>query len=115
MGATSEEAANDDLTVPLKCSASDVPVWLGETWHGNYNRQLEGERVTLHMSITRHIYRAMENYDPLDDEWINQQSQSDIVRQLLRRDGYIDKNKMDWAKEKDYLSTALETIEKIKS
>ena len=68
-----------------------------------------------HTSMTRHIYRAMENYDHLDDEWINQQSQSDIVRQLLRRDGYIDKNKMDWAKEKDYLSTALETIEKIKS
>ncbi|MDE0079578.1 MAG: phytanoyl-CoA dioxygenase family protein [Caldilineaceae bacterium] len=111
---TLEEAGNDDLTVPLECEAGDVPVWLGETWHGNYSRQLEGERVTLHMSMTRHIYRPMENYDYLSDEWIDKQSRPDVVRQLLRRDGYIDKNKMDWGKEADYISTVTETIERIK-
>ena len=111
---TPEEAGNDDLAVPLECGVGDVPVWLGECWHGNYRRQTAGDRVTLHMSMTRHIYRPMENYDHLDKDWISRQPQPDVVRQLLRRDGYIDKNKHDWLKEADYLETVFETISTIK-
>jgi hypothetical protein len=44
-------------------------LWDGSVWHGNYPRQIDGERVVLHMSYVRLGIMPTENYDHLDDAW----------------------------------------------
>ncbi len=56
--------------IPAECPSSSIVCWEGSTWHGNYPRQLDGERVVLHITFSRLALRTVENYDHLDEEWL---------------------------------------------
>jgi hypothetical protein len=45
-------------------------LWNGNVWHGNYPRQIDGERVVLHMTYTRLGFAPVEDYGGLDDTWL---------------------------------------------
>ena len=53
-----------------RTARASIVCWDGSTWHGNYPRQLDGERVVLHITFSRLALRTLENYDHLDEEWL---------------------------------------------
>jgi ectoine hydroxylase-related dioxygenase (phytanoyl-CoA dioxygenase family) len=54
---------------PIVAPKGSICLWDGSVWHGNYPRQLDGERVVLHMTYTRLGMQPVETYDHLDDAW----------------------------------------------
>ena len=54
---------------PIVAPKGSIALWDGSVWHGNYPRQLPGERVVLHMTYTRIGMHPIENYDHLGEEW----------------------------------------------
>ena len=65
-----EETKEQPGAIPTECPVSSIVCWEGSTWHGNYPRQLDGERVVLHITFSRLALRTVENYDHLDEEWL---------------------------------------------
>ncbi len=65
-----EEIKHQAGAIPTECPMSSITCWDGSTWHGNYPRQLDGERVVLHITFSRLALRTVENYDHLDEEWL---------------------------------------------
>jgi hypothetical protein len=57
--------------VPIIAPKGSICLWDGSVWHGNYPRQLPGERVVLHMTYTRIGLHPIENYDHLDEKWFS--------------------------------------------
>ena len=57
--------------IPVECPASSIVCWDGSTWHGNYPRQVDGDRVVLHITFSRLALRTVENYDHLDEKWLD--------------------------------------------
>lgn len=55
--------------IPLECPAGSLPVWSGETWHGSYPRREEGNRVAVHITMSRNFLRTVESYDHLPDSY----------------------------------------------
>jgi hypothetical protein len=55
--------------VPIIAPKGAICLWDGSVWHGNYPRQLPGERVVLHMTYTRIGMHPIESYDHLDERW----------------------------------------------
>jgi hypothetical protein len=54
---------------PIVAPKGAICLWNGSVWHGNYPRQLPGERVVLHMTYTRIGMAPIETYDHLDEAW----------------------------------------------
>lgn len=90
---TPEEAAAEEGAVPIECGKGSVAIWMGETWHGSYPRLIEGERVVLHMTFSRISLRPVENYEHLDEAWL--EGKPAELRQLLGRDDFLDKKNVD--------------------
>jgi hypothetical protein len=90
---TSEEAAKLQGLQPILCEAGAIACWLGETWHGNYPRVTPGERVVLHMTFSRISLRPVENYDHLDDAWL--EGKPAALTMLLGREGFLDMKNTD--------------------
>ncbi len=65
-----EEIEQQAGAIPTECPVSSITCWDGSTWHGNYPRQLDGERVVLHITFSRLALRTVENYDHLDEKWL---------------------------------------------
>jgi hypothetical protein len=55
--------------IPIVAPKGSICLWDGSVWHGNYPRQLPGERIVLHMTYTRLGMAPIETYDHLDDAW----------------------------------------------
>ena len=56
-------------------------------WHGNYPRQIEGERVVLHITFSRLACRTVENYDHLDEAWL--EGKPFALRVMLGREDFL--------------------------
>jgi hypothetical protein len=56
--------------LPLQASRGSIWVWTGSLWHGNYPRQLPGERVALHITFNRLGIQPIEDYRHLDATWL---------------------------------------------
>ncbi len=65
-----EEIELETGAIPTTCPPSSLACWDGSVWHGNYERQLDGERVVLHITFGRLALRTVENYDHLDETWL---------------------------------------------
>lgn len=65
-----EEVKAAEGAVPMTCPVSSIACWDGSTWHGNYPRELDGDRVVLHITFSRLALRTVENYDHLDEGWL---------------------------------------------
>ncbi|MFP6795725.1 MAG: hypothetical protein VB933_01490 [Pseudomonadales bacterium] len=61
-----------------------MDIWDGRTWHGNWPRRTEGERVVLHISYTRLMARQMETYDDATGDRLVEEYGDDMA-QLLGR------------------------------
>jgi hypothetical protein len=55
---------------PIVAPKGSLALWNGNVWHGNYPRQIDGERVVLHMTYTRVGFAPVEDYRHLDDDWL---------------------------------------------
>jgi hypothetical protein len=56
--------------VPIVAPKGSLCLWDGSVWHGNYPRELPGERVVLHMTYGRIGLETVEDYRHLDDAWL---------------------------------------------
>ena len=65
-----EEVEQEAGAIPTETPASSIACWDGSVWHGNYPRELDGERVVLHITFSRLAMRPVENYDHLDAKWL---------------------------------------------
>ncbi len=65
-----EEIEQQSGAIPTECPASSIVCWDGSTFHANYPRQLDGERVVLHITFSRLALRTVENYAHLDEKWL---------------------------------------------
>lgn len=67
---TKEETSAEQGAEAIECAANSLACWDGSVWHGNWPRELEGERVVLHITFGRIALRTVENYDHLDNSWL---------------------------------------------
>jgi hypothetical protein len=65
-----DEIEQQSGAIPTECPVSSITCWDGSTWHGNYPRELDGDRVVLHITFSRLALRTVENYDHLDEKWL---------------------------------------------
>ena len=65
-----DEVKEERGAIPLECPPNSLTCWDGSVWHGNYPRQIEGQRVVLHITFSRLAMRTVENYDHLDEAWL---------------------------------------------
>ena len=80
---TPEEEVAEEDAVPLIAPKHSVGLWDSRLWHGNYARTLPGDRVVLHATYCRHIYRQLEDYSNLGQDFVNQYGP--VMEQLLGR------------------------------
>jgi hypothetical protein len=73
--------------VPIVAPKGSICLWDGSVWHGNYPRQLPGERVVLHMTYTRIGMHPIESYDHLDETWF--EGKDPELPRLLGRDIFL--------------------------
>lgn len=82
-----EEIANLPGAIPAECCRGSIVAWDGSIWHSNYPRTEEGERVVLHITFSRLLCRTVENYDHLDDAWL--EGKPEELRILLGREDFL--------------------------
>jgi len=59
-----------DGAIPIEAPKGSIVLWDGSVWHGNYPRQIDGERVVLHLTYTRVGMTPVEDYRHLDEAWL---------------------------------------------
>ena len=82
-----EEIKQEPGAAPVECPASSIVCWGGSIWHGNYPRTTDGERVVLHITFGRLALRTVENYDHLDDAWL--EGKPAALRVMLGREDFL--------------------------
>lgn len=82
-----DEREKEEGAVATICPANSLAVWDGSIWHSNYPRSIAGERVVLHITFGRLALRTVENYDHLDEAWL--EGKPDALRTLLGRDDFL--------------------------
>lgn len=82
-----EERAVQEGAIPLECGPSSLCCWNGSIWHGNYPREIDGERVVLHITFSRLALRTVENYDHLDEDWLKDKPHQ--LRVMLGREDFL--------------------------
>ena len=65
-----DEVAAHEGAISVDCAPGSVVFWDGSVWHGNWPRNIEGERVVLHITFARMSLRQIENYRSLDEAWL---------------------------------------------
>lgn len=80
---TPDEERSEEGAVPLPAPRYSVGMWDSRLWHGNYGRTLSGERVVLHATYCRHIYRQLEDYSHLGQDFVDRHGP--VMEQLLGR------------------------------
>jgi hypothetical protein len=78
---------------PIVAPKGSLALWNGNVWHGNYPRQIDGERVVLHMTYTRLGFAAVEDYRHLDDAWLA--GKPPELATLLGRDHFLGKTTIE--------------------
>lgn len=75
---------------PIVAPKGSLALWNGNVWHGNYPRQIEGERVVLHLTYTRVGFAPVEDYRHLGDDWL--QGKPPELATLLGRENFLGKS-----------------------
>ena len=81
------ETKEEPGAIATECDPGDCVVWDGSTWHSNYPRTAEGQRVVLHITYSRLALRPVECYDFLDEEWLRGKPYA--LRVLLGREDFL--------------------------
>ncbi|CAN5447950.1 hypothetical protein BH11PSE5_BH11PSE5_26550 [soil metagenome] len=105
---TNAERDSKEGMIPIEAEPNSLACWDGSVWHGNYSRELEGERVVLHITFGRLALRPVENYDYLGEDWLADKPEA--LRIMLGREDFLGKSSasgfnfsltprtFDWAK-----------------
>ena len=75
---------------PIVAPKGSLVLWNGNVWHGNYPRQIDGERVVLHLTYTRVGFAPVEDYRHLGDDWLA--GKPPELATLLGRDHFLGKS-----------------------
>ena len=67
--------------------SNSLVCWDGSMWHSNHPRELDGERVVLHITFSRLAPRNVENYDHLDAAWL--EGKPFELRVMLGREDFL--------------------------
>ena len=94
---------------PIIAPKGSICLWDGSVWHGNYPRQIPGERVVLHMTYTRIGMQPIENYDHLDDSWFA--GKDPALPSLLGRDIFLGRRADGW--KEDNRTLLMRTYDKV--
>ncbi|WP_337186316.1 phytanoyl-CoA dioxygenase family protein [Phenylobacterium sp.] len=78
-----EECRIQEGLVPIVAPKGSLCLWDGSVWHGNYPREIPGQRVVMHMTYTRVGFAPVEDYSHLDDAWVANQPEG--IADLLGR------------------------------
>lgn len=81
------EIRDEPGAIPTVADANSLVCWDGSIWHGNYPRTLTGERVVLHITFSRLALRPVENYDHLDESWL--EDRPDKLAVMLGREDFL--------------------------
>ena len=81
------ECREEPGAIATECDPGTCVVWDGATWHSNYPRATEGQRVVLHITYSRLALRPVECYDFLDEEWLADKPYE--LRVLLGREDFL--------------------------
>ena len=83
-----EQETKEELgAIATECAPGDCVVWDGSTWHSNYPRGADGQRVVLHVTYSRLALRPVECYDFLDEDWLAARPYE--MRVLLGREDFL--------------------------
>jgi len=77
----------------IEAPKGSLVLWNGNVWHGNYPRQIDGERVVLHITYTRVGFAPVEDYRHLDEAWLA--SQPPEMATLLGRENFLGKTTLE--------------------
>ncbi len=84
---SAKELKAETGAIPIECAAGSIVIWNAAVWHGNYPREIEGDRVVLHMTYTRLSFRPVEDYGQLGDDWLA--GKPAALATLLGRDDFL--------------------------
>ena len=105
-----DEVAEDSGAIAMECPAGSVVFWDGRIWHGNFARNIDGQRVVLHATYYRLLMRPGEDYSDVADELID--TYGAPMSQLLGREDFLYKENFDYVN--DY-ATFVRTLNNAKS
>jgi ectoine hydroxylase-related dioxygenase (phytanoyl-CoA dioxygenase family) len=80
---TPEEEANEEGAIPIVAPKYSVGMWDPRLWHANYGRTIPGERVVMHATYCRHMYRQLEDFSYLGQDFVDQHGP--VMESLLGR------------------------------
>ncbi len=86
---TPEEVAEEPGAIGTECPAGSITFWNGSMWHGSWPRNIEGERVVLHITYSRLALRPVECYDFLGEDWLEGKPYE--MRVILGREDFLNK------------------------
>ena len=105
-----DEVAEDSGAIPMECPAGSVVFWDGRIWHGNFARNIDGQRIVLHATYYRLLMRPGEDYSDVADQLI--ETYGTPMSQLLGREDFLYKKDFDYVN--DY-ATFVRTLNNAKS
>ena len=82
-----QEVTEKKGAIAVECPPGSVAMWDGNIWHGNWERESQGERVVCHITYTRLMMRPVEDYSAYSDDLIERHG--DIMSQLLGRKDFL--------------------------
>ena len=82
-----DEIVAADGAIAVECPPGSAALWDGNIWHGNWERETEGERVVCHITYTRLMMRPVEDYSQYADDLID--NHGDTMAQLLGRKDFL--------------------------
>ena len=100
-----EETAASAGAIAIECPAGSIAMWDGNVWHGNWPRELPGERVVCHITYSRLMMRPVEDYRDHEERLIEQFG-ARMAGLLGHDDGLFDRNGFDYSKLVDTFNNA---------
>lgn len=99
------ETAESAGAVAIECPAGSIAMWDGNLWHGNWPRELPGERVVCHITYSRLMMRPVEDYRDHEQRLI--EKYGDVMAGLLgHHDGLFGRQGFDYSKLIDTFNNA---------
>ncbi|SVD24884.1 uncharacterized protein METZ01_LOCUS377738, partial [marine metagenome] len=82
-----KEITKQEGAIPVECPPGSLAMWDGSIWHSNYPRNIEGDRVVIHITFSRLALRTVESYDHLDEKWLKGKPKE--LATMLGRDDFL--------------------------
>jgi hypothetical protein len=102
---TEQEEQDSAAAIATECPAGSVVVWDGRVWHGNYARNIDGQRVVLHATYYRLLMRPANDYSDVADELIATYGKP--MSTLLGREDYMYKKGTEYMNDPEIFTSTM--------